>query len=93
MIVDVHVSEIFSTERSRQKSRSRDVLNFTEAVVNSGLAADVERGLAFVLGNIGVGKSSVVNTLKRFTENPKEDPIPVLSKDHHDLLETFFVKI
>ena len=72
---------------------SRDVLNFTEAVINSGLAADVEKGLAFVLGNTGVGKSSLVNTLKRFTENPEEAPISVLSKEHNDLLETRVLEI
>ena len=72
---------------------SKDVLNFTEAVINSGLAANVEKGLAFVLGNTGVGKSSLVNTLKRFTENPEEAPIPVLSKEHHHLLETRVLEI
>ena len=72
---------------------SRDVLNFTEAIINSGLAADLEKGLAFVLGNTGVGKSSLVNTLKRFTEKPDENPVPVLSMDNQGLLETRVMEI
>ena len=70
-----------------------DILSFIKAVIKSGLTADVERGVVFVLGSSGVGKTSLVNTLKRFIDNPEEVPIPVLSGEHQDLLETEILEV
>ena len=65
-----------------------DILRFVDAIIKSGLAAQERNGLIFTLGNTGVGKSSLVNTMKRFLDNPLEDPRPVLAEQHKELLET-----
>ena len=74
-------------------TKSEDILNFTEAVIKSGLTADIERGVVFVLGNTGVGKTSLANTLKQFIDNPDKTPVPVLSGDHPALLETEILEV
>ena len=70
-----------------------DILRFVEAIIKSGLAAQKRNGLIFTLGNTGVGKSSLVNTVKRFVDNPTEDPCPVLAGEHKELLETQVLEI
>ena len=72
---------------------SLDILSFIKAVIKSGLTADIESGVVFVLGSSGVGKTSLVNTLKRFIDNPQDVPIPVLSGDHQSLLETEILEV
>ena len=72
---------------------SLNILNFIKAVIKSGLTADVERGVVFVLGSSGVGKTSFVNTLKEFIDNPDKTPIPFLSGEHPDLLETEILEV
>ena len=72
---------------------SEDILNFIEAVIKSGLTADIERGVVFVLGNTGVGKTSLANTLKQFIDNPNQTPIPLLAGEHPDLLETEILEV
>ena len=74
-------------------SSSLDILNFIKAVIESGLTADIERGVVFVLGSSGVGKTSLVNTLKGFINNPYETPIPFLSGEHPELLETEILEV
>ena len=74
-------------------SSSLDILNFIKAVIESGLTADIERGVVFVLGSSGVGKTSLVNTLKGFINNPHETPIPFLSGEHPELLETEILEV
>ena len=74
-------------------AKSEDILNFTEAVIKSGLTADIERGVVFVLGNTGVGKTSLANTLKQFIDNPNRTPIPLLAGEHPDLLETEILEV
>ena len=54
--------------------------NFITALIKSGVAAEVERGLIFVVGNSGVGKTSLVNTLDHFVKNPTENPESKLTK-------------
>ena len=44
--------------------------------------------MTFVLRNVGVGKTSLANTLKQFIDNPNQTPIPLLAGEHPDLLET-----
>ena len=70
-----------------------DILRFVEAIIKSGLAAQKRNGLIFTLGNTGVGKTSLVNTVKRFVDNPTEDPSPVLAEEHKELLETQVLEI
>ena len=65
-----------------------DVMSFIDALINSGVAAEVERGVMFVMGNTGVGKTSFVNTLKHFIENPTEIPQSLLAENYRELLET-----
>ena len=72
---------------------SLNILDFIKAVIKSGLTADIERGVVFVLGSSGVGKTSFVNTLKGFIDNPNKTPIPFLSGEHPDLLETEILEV
>ena len=72
---------------------SEDILNFLEAVIKSGLTADIERGVVFVLGNTGVGKTSLANTLKQFIDNPNQIPMPLLAGEHPNLLETEILEV
>ena len=74
-------------------SKSEDILNFIEAVIQSGLTADIERGVVFILGNTGVGKTSLVNTLKHFIDNSDQTPVPRLAGEHPDLLETEILEV
>ena len=43
--------------------------------------------------SVGVGKTSLVNTVKKFIENPTDDPIPVLTQEHEELLETQVLEV
>ena len=69
-------------------SNPKEVLTFVDALIDSGMAAQVERGLIFVLGNTNTGKTSLVNTFKSFVENPSKEPTSVLTKPGDDLIET-----
>ena len=48
---------------------TKDARVYLDALIKSGVAADVERGVVFIIGKSGVGKSSFANTFKRFIEN------------------------
>ena len=74
-------------------TNTSSISNFIDAVIKSGLTADIERGVVFVLGNTGVGKTSLANTLKLFIDNPNETPMPVLAGEHPDLLETEILEV
>ena len=69
-------------------SNPKEVLIFTEALIESGIAAQVERGLIFVLGNTNTGKTSLVNTFKSYVESPSKEPTSKLTKPNDDLIET-----
>ena len=74
-------------------SNPKEVLIFTEALIESGIAAQVERGLIFVLGNTNTGKTSLVNTFKSYVESPSKEPTSKLTKPNDDLIETQVLEV
>ena len=74
-------------------SNPKEVLTFVDALIDSGIAAQVERGLVFVLGNTNTGKTSLVNTFKSFVESPSKEPTSVLTKPGDDLIETQVLEV
>ena len=74
-------------------SNPKEVLTFVDALIDSGIAAQVERGLIFVLGNTNTGKTSLVNTFKTFVESPSKEPTSVLTKPGDDLIETQVLEV
>ena len=74
-------------------SNPKEVLIFVDALIDSGIAAQVERGLIFVLGNTNTGKTSLVNTFKSFVESPSKEPTAVLTKPGDDLIETQVLEV
>ena len=64
------------------------VLHYFDALIKSGVTENVDRGVVFVLGNTKVGKTSLVNTLRNFLENPDKKPEPVLADETNGLTET-----
>ena len=69
------------------------LLHYFDALITSGVTENVDRGVVFVLGNTRVGKSSFVNTLSNFLQNPMEEPEPVLADSDNKLLETQVLEI
>ena len=66
----------------------QEVEAIVDAFLSSGVAAQQDHGLVFVLGNTGSGKTSLTNTFKGFMESPTSTPKSVLTQDHTDMLET-----
>ena len=61
-------------------SNTQSVRHYLEALVNSGVAAEEERGVIYVMGNTSVGKTSLVNTFKNYIENVlHESPLDLSS--------------
>ena len=69
------------------------VSHYLQALIQSGVAADIERGVIYVMGNSSVGKTSLVNTFKRYTENPKEGPWSKMTQKDDTLYETQMLEI
>ena len=65
-----------------------DALKFVDATIRSGVASQVEKAVLFTMGNSGVGKTSLVNTLMSYVENPSNTPQAFLTEDNEALLET-----
>ena len=63
-------------------------LTYLGALIKSGIAAESDSGVVYVMGNTNVGKSSLVNTFVRFMKSPFEKPVSVLTQDHEALRET-----
>ena len=66
----------------------QEVEAIVDAFVTSGVAAQHDHGLVFVLGNTGSGKTSLTNTFKEFMESPTSTPKSVLTQDHKEMQET-----
>ena len=76
-----------------QAKPSQAVSHYLDALLNSGVAAETERGVIYVMGNTSVGKTSLVNTFKHFIDNPTEKPIPILAQKDNALIETKVLEI
>ena len=76
------------------KSKAK-ISSYLDAVIKSGIAADIQHGIVFLVGNTGVGKSSLANTLKAYIENPTDNPRPILAGTgkYKDLLETQVLEV
>ena len=66
----------------------QEVLAFVTALIDTGVACQTARSIAFVLGNTNTGKTSLVNTLKDYIDHPSDEPRSVLTEVHSELLET-----
>ena len=73
----------------------RTISNYLGAVIKSGVAANFDYGIVFLVGNTGVGKSSLANTLKAYLEQPSDNPSPILAGEgkHKDLIETQVLQV
>ena len=74
-------------------SSPREVLTFVEALIESGIASQSEKGLVFVLGNTNCGKTSLVNTFKDFVDNPAKELTPTLTHPGDSLIETQVLEV
>ena len=74
-------------------SSPKDVLTFVDALIESGIATQVEHGLVFVLGNTNIGKTSLVNTFTKFVASPSEEPVSVLTEGNANLIETQVLEV
>ena len=74
-------------------SHPKEVLTFVDALIESGLAAQSDQGLIFLLGNTNSGKTSLVNTFKDFVEHPSDKPCSVLTKPDDNLIETQVLEV
>ena len=68
--------------------------NYLDAIIKSGIAS-TDRGIVFLVGNTGVGKSSLANTLKAYIEEPSKNPSSILAGEgqNKDLLETQVLEV
>ena len=66
-----------------------DVYRYVDAIVTSG-SSEEAKGCVFVLGNTSVGKSSLIQTLRKYCKDTTKTPKPVLTgaDENKALLET-----
>ena len=71
------------------------IANYIDAVIKSGVAADVDHGIVFLVGNTGVGKTSLANSLKAYVENPNDNPASILAGigQYKSLIETQVLEV
>ena len=72
---------------------TNDITTFIDALIKSGVAAETDKGVVFAMGNTGVGKTSFVNTLTDFIENPSDNPKSILTEEHQALIETQVLEV
>ena len=68
-----------------------EVVSYLDAVIRSGtsvFSSTEKSGTVFLLGNTGVGKTSLANTFAKYLSSPNETPTPVLTQDNPELLCT-----
>ena len=70
-----------------------DVNSYLEVVIKSGVATDARREMLYVLGNTGIGKTSLTETYKAFVEKPDKTPESFLTQDHPQLLKTRIAEV
>ena len=71
---------------------SESLIAYMDNIIKYGVAAQLARGLIHTIGNSGSGKSSLVNTMNKFLENPKKVPTPVLTQNSL-LIETQVMEV
>ena len=71
----------------------KEVLTFVDALIESDIASQSEKGLVFVLGNTNCGKTSLVNTFKDFVDNPAKELTPTLTHPGDSLIETQVLEV
>ena len=74
-------------------SSIKAVSHYLEALIKSGVAAEEDRGVIYVMGNTSVGKTSLVNTFKNYIENPTDQPTSFLTHKDDQLIETKVLEI
>ena len=67
------------------------IQEYADAIIKSGVTEDL-RGRIFVLGNSGVGKSSFVQTLKSYGEEPENTKL-FLTEDDENKDKTIFLDL
>ena len=101
MILQQALPDLSSDLRKISKLKLEDfvdknkISSYLDAIIKSGLAADIQHGIVFLVGNTGVGKSSLANTLKAYNENPSDNPRSILAGtgEHKHLLETQVLEV
>ena len=88
------LNQISKLPLDKFKSKKK-VSNYLEAVIKSGVAANIDHGIVFLVGNTGVGKSSLANTLKAYIEKPSDHPSSILAGtgQHKKLIETQVLEV
>ena len=80
------LQELTSTPLGETKE---DVNSYLEAVIKSGVATDAHREMLYILGNTGIGKTSLT---KSFLERP-DNPESILTQDHPEQLKTRIAEV
>ena len=69
------------------------LLLYLKDLVKYGKASSMAHGTVFVMGNTNAGKTSLVHTLREYIKAPSDKPLPWLSQDHEQFLETKILDI
>ena len=70
-----------------------DILHYLDALIKSGISTQTQQGLLFVLGNTSVGKTSFVNLIHKYFNDPSGNPESFLTQDNPGLLKTRILEI
>ena len=70
-----------------------DALAYFEDIMQSGVSLQT-REMIYILGRNGIGKTSLLRTLKKFAESPtKHVPTMILSENHSEFLKTQLAEV